>query len=281
MLTWLIENCNFSTDKRFTGGWVLLRLTRGDLVPGLQELDQDLVRRLEDVDLVLLHELLEGVGVLPLPLRVPADEGLHRRGLDDFLVQRRELVPHLAVDQQLAHRHRLVHAGRVVVLPHVVEPEPEVLDAADPLRAVDDAALGGRQDLAAGQVDRAHPHLGVDLGVDPGLAALHALEVGQVLDRPLEPAERLRAARERRERDDVQLQHVLVELLVQLVAPALVHPAEDVDEVHPEVAAGAAGEEHRRLVLADPVVGDGVGAVDDLLARRVEDLEGRDDRAGG
>ena len=136
------------------------------------------------------------------------------------------------------------------------------------------------QDLAAGEVDRAHAHLGVDLGVDAGLTALHTLEVGEVLDRPLEPAERLGAARERRQRDDVQLQHVLVELLVQLEPAALVHPAEDVDEVHPEVAAGAAGEEHGRLVLADPVVGDGVGAVDDLLAGGVEDLEGGDDRPG-
>ena len=78
-----------------------------------------------------------------------------------------------------------MHARRVVVLPHRVQAEPEILDAADPLRAVDGAALGGRQDLAARHVDHGHAHLGVELRHDAGLPALHALEVGEVLDRPL------------------------------------------------------------------------------------------------
>ena len=40
-------------------------------------------------------------------------------------------------------------------------------------------------------------------------------------------------------------------------------------------------EERRGLVLADPVVGDAVAAVDHLLAGGVEDLERRHDLAGG
>ena len=79
----------------------------------------------------------------------------------------------------------------------------------------------------------------------------------------------------------VQLENVPVELLVQLEPAALVHPAEDVDEVHPEVAAGPAREEDRGLVLADPVIRDRVRAVDDLLAGRVEHLERRHDRPRG
>ncbi len=127
------------------------------------------------------------------------------------------------------HRARLVHAGRVVVLPDLRQAEAQVLDAADPLGAVDHAALRRRDDLAAGHVDGCHAHPLVDLGDDAGLAALHALEVGEVLDRPLEPAERLRARTADREGDDVELEHVAVELPVQVQAAALVEPAEEVD----------------------------------------------------
>ena len=48
-----------------------------------------------------------------------------------------------------------------------------------------------------------------DLGDDARLPALHALEVREVLDRPLEPAECLRTGRQDRERDDVELQLLL------------------------------------------------------------------------
>jgi hypothetical protein len=50
-----------------------------------------------------------------------------------------------------------------------------------------------------------------------------------------------------------RLQHLLEELVAHLVAAAVVHPADGVDHVHAEGAAGAAGAQDRGLVLADPV----------------------------
>src|SRR3546814_8791739 len=69
-------------------------------------------------------------------------------------------------------------------------------------------------------------------------AELHLAEVFQRRDRPLEPAERLGAVRDDLERDHVELQHVLVELLVELAALALLHPCKMAHLV--EAGAGAA-----------------------------------------
>ena len=49
----------------------------------------------------------------------------------------------------------------------------------------------------------------------------------------------------------------------------------------PKGPPGRPGEQRRRRVLADPVVGDGVPAVEHLLVGGVEHLEGRHDLAGG
>src|SRR5205823_1649664 len=51
--------------------------------------------------------------------------------------------------------------------------------------------------------------------------------------------------------------------------------------VHAEWAGRGCREQRRRLVLADPVVGDAVPAVDHLLVRGVENLERGHDLAGG
>ena len=91
--------------------------------------------------------------------------------------------------------------------------------------------------------------------------------------------EGLGAGGQDRDRHHVELQDVLVELLVELQPAALVVPADHVDVVHAEGAAGSAGEEDGGLVLADPVGGPGVGAVDDFLVGGVQHLEGGNDRA--
>ena len=131
-----------------------------------------------------------------------------------------------------------MHARRVVVLPDLRQAEPQILDAADPFGAIDHAALRGRHDLATRQVDGLHAHSLIDFGDDAGLPAFQALEVGEVPDRPLEPAERLRAGATDRERHHVELEDVAVELPVQIHPAALVHPAEKVEMIHAERPGG-------------------------------------------
>jgi hypothetical protein len=78
-----------------------------------------------------------------------------------------------------------------------------------------------------------------------------------------------------------QLEVVLVELAPHLEAAADVEPAEVIHVIHAEGPAGGRGEERGRGVLSDPVVGDGMPAVEDLLVRCIEDLERRHHLAGG
>ena len=229
---------------------------------------------------MLLLQLLDGVGVLPLPLGPPDEERFVGRALDDFLVPRRQALPNVHVEDDLADGDVLVHARRVVILPDVVETQAQVLHAAHPLGAVDHAALRRRDDLAAGHVDGGHAHALEHLRGHAGLPALHALEVGEVLDRPLEPAEGLRPGRQDRQPVDVELELLLEELVAQVVAAAVVHPAHRVDHVHAEGPAGAAGAQDRRLVLADPVARPGVRTVDHLLVRGVEHFERRHHLSG-
>src|SRR5207237_5977214 len=128
---------------------------------------------------VLGAHLLDRVGVLLLPTHAPAHEGVENCGANHLLLLRGEALPYVAVDDQLEHRVALVHAGRVVILPDLRQAEPQVLDAADPFRAIDHPTLRRGHDLAAGHVDRLHAHALVDLGHDASLAAFHALEIGE------------------------------------------------------------------------------------------------------
>src|SRR5207244_7331226 len=55
-------------------GRTLRRVLGRDLVPGLERSEQNVGRRTEDAHAVLLDHLLDGVGVVLLPLREPGDE---------------------------------------------------------------------------------------------------------------------------------------------------------------------------------------------------------------
>src|SRR5918994_2265062 len=59
------------------------------------------------------------------------------------------------------------------------------------------------------------------------------------------------------------------------------HPADGVDHVHAEGAAGAAGAQDGGLVLADPVARPGMRAVENLFVRGVEHFERRHHLPGG
>src|SRR5262249_60988951 len=123
-------------------------------------------------------------------------------------------------------------------------------------RAGDPAARRAGPALAARHVDDALAELGIDLGVESALAALPPLEVGDRFQRLLEPAERLRARRMRRPRDDVELHLLLIELAPHLEAAGYIEPAEVIHVIHAEGASRRPGEERHRRALADPVVRD-------------------------
>ena len=78
-----------------------------------------------------------------------------------------------------------------------------------------------------------------------------------------------------------ELEVVLVEVAPHLEAAADVEPAEVIHVIHAEGASRRPGEQRRRRALADPVVGDGVPAVEHLLVGGVEHLERRHDLPGG
>ena len=80
--------------------------------------------------------------------------------------------------------------------------------------------------------------------------------------------------------DDVELEVVLVEVAPHLQAAADVEPAQVIHVIHAEGPAGRRREERRGRILADPVVGDGMPAVEHLRAV-IEHLEGRHDLPGG
>src|SRR5205814_8928177 len=62
-------------------------------------------------------------------------------------------------------------------------------------------------------------------------------------------------------------------LVHQLLAAAVVEPAEVVEDVHAEGPARPAGEEHRGRMLADEIARPGVGAVDDRSEEHTSELQ--------
>ena len=98
------------------------------------------------------------------------------------------------------------------------------------------------------------------------------------LDLVLEPAERLRHHRAAEERHDVQLQ-VFEQLRVQLVAAAVVHPAQHHPRVHAQRRAGA--EQAERLGLAEPVARHAQRGIQHALVDAVDHVEDADHGAGG
>ena len=166
------------------------------------------------------------LGVLLLPLGPPDEEGLVRRALDHLLVLRREALPDVDVEHaaRRSSRSRACRAcsgtSRRSGSPSRRSSTPPTHSAQSITPRCADGMISPPGMLTVVMPMRCHTLRG-----DAGLAALHALEVGEVLDRPLEPAERLRARRQDREPVHVQLELLLVELAAHLDAAAVVHPA--------------------------------------------------------
>ncbi len=93
----------------------------------------------------------------------------------------------------------------------------------------------------------------------------------------LEPAKRLGRHRHGEEALDVELHDLGLKLFEQLLAAAIVDPAEAFVGVEAEHRSGA--EQRGRLVLAVPVHGHRMGGVDLAAMHAVQHLERMDDRA--
>ena len=147
--------------------------------------------------------------------------------------------------------------------------EFQVIVRAHPLGGVDRALLQGLVDLAARNVLWHAADALDDSATEAANAELGALEVGQRLDLPAEPAAHLGAGVAHWEVDDVVL---AIEVTQQFQAVAFVVPGRHLAAVQSEGDGTGQGE---GLVLAEVVVGRGVGHLDRAVFDRVDGAEGR------
>ena len=146
------------------------------------------------------------------------------------------------------------------------------------LGRVEQAAIHRRDDFAAGQrVDRG-AHAGEHVNRNADGAELQALEVVDLGDRLLVPAERLGRHRPVRERHDVGADRG-EDLVEQLLAAAVLVPGQQHVGVHRVGGAGA--PQRQRGLLAVVIDQHAVTAVEHALGDRVEQLERRHHGAGG
>ena len=189
-----------------------------------------------------------------------------------------EALERVPVEDVLEGFRRLVVRGQHVVLGDVLRAEAHVGGRVVELEAVDDAALHGRHDLAAGKLRHRCAHRLEEVGGEADGAVFQALQLGSVGDLALEPAERLGRHAEGQEADDVEAEDVLRQLAVELLAAAVIEPGDHLVGVAAEHRAGA--EQRGGLVLAVPVDRHGVGRVDGAVMAGVLHLEGADHGAG-
>jgi hypothetical protein len=190
---------------------------------------------------------------------------------------RRQCVVALLVEQDLELLRALVEALQHAVLGHIGEAEQAVAGCVVELGGVDQAAVERRHDLAAGQRVHRQAHVLVHVDGEADGAELHALDVGHLGDRLLEPAEGLRRHRPVDEGLHVEVE-ALVDIVEHLLAAAVVVPGQHHVRVH---AVGRAGTPQRHGgVLAVPVGDHAVAAVERALGYGVEQVEGLDHGAG-
>jgi hypothetical protein len=155
------------------------------------------------------------------------------------------------------------------------EAQLQVVVGADPLGGVDGALFQRLVDLAAGDVLRHAAHALEHLAAEAADAHLQALDVGHRLDFLAVPAAHLGAGVAHREIHDVV---VGVELAHQLQAVAFVLPGRHLAAVQTE---GNRAADRKGLVLAEEVVGRGVGHLDGGVLHTVDHAEGRHQLAAG
>jgi len=156
-----------------------------------------------------------------------------------------------------------------------VEAELLVVIGADELGGVDGALLERRIDVAAGDLLWRHADLAHHLAREAGDAHLQALQVVDRVDFLAEPAAHLGAGVA--EQDGVNVV-AGEEFVQQLVAAGLVEPGIRLARIEAE---GNRGAEREGRVLADIVIGAGMGHLDRARGDGIGRLQRRNDFAAG
>ncbi|MDT4855959.1 hypothetical protein FQZ97_903330 [compost metagenome] len=189
------------------------------------------------------------------------------RTLDDGFVLGGQAVEGCLVDVEVELGAAFPPARVVVVLCNFLEAELFVIVRTDPFGGVDGAFFQCLVDLATGDVLRHATHAGQHLASETADAHLHALDVGRALDFLAVPATHLGAGVAAGEVHDVVL---VVELAEQLQAVAVVVPGGQLAAVQAEGDGRAHG---KRIVLAEVVIGCGVGGFNSALLHAIHHAE--------
>ncbi len=260
-------------EDRVFGG-LLLR----DFVEDFELPLQHGVRRLVRLHAVLrLHlDVILRVAVDRLPGHVLRSR--FHRVRDDRLHIRRQGIEFRLVERNFELLGVLMVALQHVDLGDVGKAKDAVRGRVVEFGRIEQATIHRRDDFAAGErVDRG-AHAGEHVNGDADGAEFQALEVVDLGDRLLVPAERLRRHRPVRERDDVRADRG-ENFVEQLLATTVFVPGEQHVRVHRVGRAGA--PERERGLFAVVIDEHAVAAVEHALRHRVEQLERGDDGAGG
>src|ERR1700730_4541336 len=157
----------------------------GELVVGFE---RRLVAGVEDRTRELLklhagcHQAAQRLRILGVVLRHQHDILLGTGGVERILVELRQGLVALRVDQERDHGRAFPPAGIVVELGDLMEAELLVVVGADPLRGVDGPALERGIDVGGRDLLRHHAELGENGAAEPADAELEALEVVDAVD---------------------------------------------------------------------------------------------------
>ena len=218
-------------------------------------------------------ELAQGDRVQRVVFRRHVGGGRHRRRPQKRAVAGGQFVPLVDVDEEAEAGGALPETGIVIIGCDLHEAETLVVEGADELGRVQNAALQGRIDVARRDLGRHEAEALEDVPGEAADAHLEAVQIRLRLDLLAEPAAHLRAGAAGRQVVELVAR---VELVEEVVAPSLVEPGVLLARVRPERHAGAEGEGR---ILADVEIGAGLPHLDRAARDAVDDGEGRDDLA--
>ena len=153
---------------------------------------------------MVLHQVLQGGIVARGKLIQHILVGRPGRHRDHGLQVRRQGLERILVDDKFQHGAGLVPAGIVVIFRHLVQAQGEIVVGAHPFRRIDHASLQRGVELSARYAYRRAAGLGKHIARQAGNTHFQALQVGNGIDFPVEPAGHLHTGIAAGERDDIE-----------------------------------------------------------------------------